>query len=197
MMSDRTGIHRYNHRIKPALVLIGLGNPGAQYERTRHNAGFVALDVLRDAFGEGEMVDKQKFNALVQEGRVGVVPILLVKPKTYMNLSGETVSKIAAFYKLDTTSQILILSDDIDLPLAELRFRERGGPGTHNGLKSIVDVCGEEFPRIRIGLGEPPSGTDLSGWVLSRMTEEEQTVITESLKNLPEIVREFVMGEQQ
>ena len=180
--------------MKPSLIIVGLGNPGKQYERTRHNAGYLAIEYLSEKFGEGDWQDKQKFDADIQEARIGVVPVLLVKPKTYMNLSGDSVRKIVEFFKLDVSTQVLILSDDSDLPLAELRFRESGGPGTHNGLKSIVDIYGEAFPRLRIGLGDPPAGSDLSGWVLSALTKEEQEALTAAYLRLPQMLEEFVMG---
>ncbi|MBT4119333.1 MAG: aminoacyl-tRNA hydrolase [Candidatus Peribacter sp.] len=181
--------------MKPSLVIFGLGNPGAQYERTRHNAGYLALDVLSKEFGQDEWQDKQKFDSFIQEARVGVAPVLLVKPKTFMNLSGDSVRKVVDFYKLDAATQILVLSDDIDIAPGELRLRMKGGPGTHNGLKSIVDGFGEDFPRIRIGLGGAPAGQDLSNWVLSTFMKEEIDTLSESFKELPKMIEEFVLGE--
>ncbi len=180
--------------MKPSLIIVGLGNPGKQYERTRHNAGYMALDVVSESYGEGEWQDKQKYDALVQEARVGVVPVLLMKPKTFMNLSGDAIRKAVEFFKLDPANQVLVLVDDIDIPLAELRLKKSGGPGTHNGLKSIVDIYGEEFPRLRIGLGEPPAGSDLSNWVLSTMTSGEKDSLEASFKEIPAMVEDFVMG---
>lgn len=181
--------------MKPSLVIFGLGNPGAQYERTRHNAGFLAVDVLSAEFGEGEWQDKQKFDAYIQEARIGIAPVLLVKPKTFMNLSGDAVRKVVEFYKIDAASQILVLSDDIDIGLGELRLRMSGGPGTHNGLKSIVDTYKEDFPRLRIGLGQAPAGQDLSSWVLSKLTAEEMETLHKSFEKLPEMVKDFVLEE--
>ena len=181
--------------MKPALVIFGLGNPGAQYEHTRHNAGFLALDILSKEFGQDEWQDKQKFDSFIQEARVGIAPVLLVKPKTFMNLSGEAVRKVVDFYKIDAASQVLVLSDDIDIPLGELRLRMKGGPGTHNGLKSIVDSFGEECPRIRIGLGQAPAGQDLSSWVLSKFMKEEIETLRESFVGLPKMIEGFVLGD--
>ena len=183
--------------MKPSLLLVGLGNPGAQYEQTRHNAGFRALDVLSDDFGVGEWSEKQKYLSMVQEGHVVTAPVFLAKPQTYMNRSGEAVQKLVTFFKLDPSQQLLVLSDDVDLPLGEIRLRRKGGPGTHNGLKSIVHVIGEEFLRIRIGLGSPPAGVDLAAWVLSVFSEEEAKVIDDALKDLPRIVREFVLDASE
>jgi len=179
--------------MKPSLVIIGLGNPGKSYDRTRHNAGFQAIDVLSAAFGEGEWVERQKFSSVMQEARMVTVPILLVKPTTFMNLSGDAIRKIVEFYKLNPAEQIMVVSDDIDLPLGELRFKKKGGPGTHNGLKSIVEIFGEDFPRIRIGLGKQPDQLDLAAWVLSVPSAEEQATLATSFAKIPEMVREYVM----
>lgn len=183
--------------MKPALVIIGLGNPGNNYERTRHNVGFLAVDYLSEQFGVGEWQHKQKFVADIQEARVGVVPVMLVKPTTYMNLSADAIRKIVDFYKLNTEEQIFIISDDIDIPLGEYRFRKKGGAGTHNGLKSIVEYCGEHFARLRVGIGPAPAKADLASWVLSALTTEEMTALKEVFTAFPEIVQQFIMEEIQ
>ncbi len=182
--------------MKPSLVVIGLGNPGASYARSRHNAGFRGIDVLSQAFGEGEWQERQKYASIVQEARMVTVPILLVKPQTFMNRSGEAVRKIVDFFKLDPAQQVLILSDDIDLPLGTVRLRRSGGPGTHNGLKSIVEQIGEGFPRLRIGLGSPAAGTDLATWVLSTTSPDEEKALNAVWEELPALVRKFVLGEE-
>lgn len=180
--------------MKPTLLLVGLGNPGATHERSRHNVGFQAIDALSEEYGEGEWQDKQKFSALVQEGRVVTVPVLLVKPQTYMNLSGDSIRKLVDFYKLDPANQLLVICDCVDLSLGEVRMRENGGPGTHNGLKSIVDTIGENFARLRIGLGEQPAGADLAAWVLSTPSPDEQAAYTKAFEGLPEVIKEYVMS---
>ena len=177
--------------MKPALIIVGLGNPGKAYEHTRHNTGFRAVEYLVKEIGEGKWAFKQKFNADICEARMVTIPILLVKPRTFINLSGESVQKILNFYKADA-SHIFVVSDDIDLPLGEVRYRTRGGPGTHNGMKSVVDTIGEEFPRIRLGLGSPPQGMDLSTWVLSQCTEEENKKLREAFKKIPDLLKEHV-----
>lgn len=183
--------------MKPSLLLVGLGNHGKEYVKTRHNLGFRAVDVLSEDFGMGDWAEKPKFLSRVQEGRVVTVPVLLVQPQTYMNRSGEAIAKLIDFYKLDPAENLLVFCDDIDLPLGELRLREKGGAGTHNGLKSIVQVLGENFPRIRIGLGAQPEGADLSTWVLSALPKEEAEEINGVLRSsLPEMVRDFVLGIQ-
>jgi peptidyl-tRNA hydrolase, PTH1 family len=181
--------------VKPALVIVGLGNPGDSYTRTRHNAGFRALDVLAQEWGEGEFVRKDTFESEILEGRIVTFPILLVKPQTFMNLSGDAVRKILDFYQLDPTKQLLVLSDDIDIELGDVRLRESGSAGTHNGLKSIVDQVGEEFPRLRIGIGPNPPTHDLSAWVLSRFSEEEEQKLGDILKGIPQKIHDFVLGD--
>ncbi len=181
--------------MKPHLLLVGLGNPGASYDRTRHNAGFAALDSLSENFGEGEWKPMQKFNAVTQEGRIVTAPILLVKPQTYMNLSGDSIVKLLRFYKLDAAKQLIVFTDDVDLPLGTIRFREKGGPGTHNGMKSIVDSIGEGFARIRLGIGPQPKSKDLAAWVLSKMTAADAKSLKIAIDQTPEIVRKFVLGE--
>ena len=144
------------------------------------------MDVLSDAFGEGEWKDGQKFLSLTQEARIVTFPVLLLKPQTYMNRSGEALRKCVDFYKLNPAEQLIVLCDDIDIPLGELRLRRSGGPGTHNGLKSVHEQFGEDFVRIRIGVGPNPPGADLSQWVLSVPPEEERTVLAETLRKLPD-----------
>jgi len=192
--------------MKPSLVIIGLGNPGASYEKTRHNVGFQAVETLVGEYGEGGLAphpngvsgagwkDKQKFRSSVCEGRIVTAPVLFAKPSTYMNRSGEAAQKFIDFYDLDPRKQLLVICDDVDLPLGELRLREKGGPGTHNGLKSLVDVFGEEFPRLRIGLGAQPTEADLANWVLSVPSKEEGKTLNEAIGKIPEMVKEFVIG---
>jgi PTH1 family peptidyl-tRNA hydrolase len=179
--------------MKPSLIIIGLGNPGKQYEETRHNAGFKAVDLLAKEFGTGEWEERQKFLSHVLEARIVTAPVLLVKPQTFMNRSGEAAKKLLDFYKVEP-KVVFVLSDDIDLPLGDLRFRESGGPGTHNGLKSVVDHIGENFPRLRIGIGGQKPGEDLSTYVLSKPPASEKAMIEDTIEKIPGMVREFVMG---
>ena len=180
--------------MKPSLIIIGLGNPGASYVQTRHNAGFQALDVLSEVFGTGGWKEQGKFEAVTQEARVVAVPVLLVKPQTFMNLSGQAARKIVDFYKLDPKHQVLVISDDIDLELGTIRVRQKGGPGTHNGMKSLVEQFGEEFARIRIGLGSRQTDEDLATWVLNVPPEEERLKLKKAYGTLAEMVKEFVLG---
>ena len=182
--------------MKPSLLIVGLGNPGEKYQETRHNTGFHALDALAEAYSTSRWSQKQKFLSVTMEGRVVAVPLLLIKPTTYMNRSGEAVRKLIDFYTLDPVSHLLVISDDIDLEPGILRLRTSGGPGTHNGLKSLVDQFGESFPRLRIGIGEQEPGEDLSAYVLSKPKEEEKKKIGEAITKVPGMVKEFVLGAQ-
>jgi len=179
--------------MKPSLVVIGLGNPGASYERTRHNAGFLAIDALSKECGQGEWKDVAKFQALTQEARIVTVPVLLVKPLTFMNLSGQSIRKIVDFYKLDASKQILVCCDEIDIPLGTYRLKHQGSPGTHNGLKSVAEQFGEAYPRLRIGVGPKPAGADLANWVLSTPSPADWKQLTGVIASLPQAVKEFVM----
>lgn len=186
--------------MKPSFIIVGLGNPGREHEGTRHNIGFQAVHLLAEKFGVSPWKQEQKFEAEVANARSAAASLLLVKPLTFMNRSGEAVQKLINFYKLDPATQLLVLCDDVDLPIGELRIRKVGGPGTHNGLRSIVDHLGESFPRIRIGIGSPTrsegsvqkAGKDLSFYVLSRPTAAEKKSLNEALTKVPEMVREFI-----
>lgn len=174
--------------MKPRFVIVGLGNPGKQYESTRHNVGYIAIDWLAKEFGAEEWKDSQKFLSEVADVTIDKVPTLLVKPKTFMNRSGEAIQKILTFYKLKP-ERLLVISDEIDLPPSTFRLKLSGGPGTHNGLKSIVDIFGEDFPRLRVGIGTQPPEQDLSAWILSGLTREEMNNLRHVLEHLPEVVK--------
>ncbi len=179
--------------MKPSLIIVGLGNPGKSYEKTRHNCGFRAVDVVAKNFGTGPWKDRPRFRASVAEGRILTSPILLIKPQTYMNASGETLQKLIDFYKLPTT-HVLVLCDDVDLPCGTVRLRKQGSAGTHNGLKSIVEQVGEGFPRLRIGIGPKPDGEDLAAWVLSVPSQSERKKIETAVQKIPETIMTFVLG---
>jgi len=160
-------------------IIIGLGNPGKKYEETRHNAGFMAIDKISDKWGIP--VQQAKFRALVGEGRIDGAKVLLVKPQTYMNLSGESVGEILRFYKL-TPEDILVIYDELDLPLGQLRLREKGSAGGHNGIKSLIQHLGtQEFKRIRIGISRPPQGMSVSDYVLGTFSAAERAQIEETV----------------
>lgn len=161
------------------IVIVGLGNPGNKFDNTKHNVGFDAIELL--AHRQDIKVTKIKFKALVGEGEIAGQRVLLVKPQTYMNLSGESVREIVDWYKVPM-SNVIIVYDDIDLPLGKIRVRPKGSSGTHNGMKSIIyQLQSDEFPRIRIGIGKPPANWDLADYVLSRFSEEERKLVNEGI----------------
>ena len=159
-------------------VIAGLGNPGKKYENTRHNMGFITVDQL--AIKHDIKVDKLKFKALVGEGRIADQKVLLVKPQTYMNLSGESIRQVMLFYKLDP-EKLIVIYDDIDIELGALRIRKFGSAGTHNGMKSVVyQLQSDRFPRIRIGIGSQKKG-DLVDFVIGGFSKEEVPVLEETV----------------
>ena len=162
-------------------LIVGLGNPGNQYENTRHNIGFMVLDALADKLDIP--VQRLKFKALTNTAVLGGQKILLVKPVTYMNLSGEAVRPAADFYKVPA-DHILVISDDTALPPGKLRIRKNGSAGGHNGLKSIIQQLGtDQFPRIRVGVGEKPHPDyDMADWVLGKFQGEDKKAIDAAVK---------------
>lgn len=162
---------KLNHRPIEWLI-VGLGNPGPKYKDTRHNVGFVVVDAL--AKSEGIRFNEGRAKAVVGRGNVEDVPVALVKPFTYMNLSGRAVSAVARFYKIPS-SHILVVYDDLDLPHASLRLRLKGGPGGHNGMKSVIQHLGtKEFPRVRIGIDRPTGRMPIEAYVLRKFSRDEQ-----------------------
>ncbi|SHH52704.1 aminoacyl-tRNA hydrolase [Tepidibacter thalassicus] len=160
-------------------VVVGLGNPGKQYENTRHNVGFNIIDII--AKNNSIDVKKIKHKALIGEGRIGNEKVLLVKPQTYMNLSGQSLLEIYKYYKLDPEN-IIVIYDDIDLDVGKIRIRKKGSAGTHNGMRSIVNnLKFDNFPRVRIGVSKPEKGQDLASFVLSKFRKEEVQILNETL----------------
>lgn len=158
-------------------LIVGLGNPGSKYELTRHNIGFLVVDQLADQFAEGSF--KSKGKALITEAKIGAEKVLLVKPQTFMNLSGQGIVPLANFYKIAPTD-IVVIYDDLDLDVGQIRLRPKGGSGGHNGIKSLIQLLGtENFPRLKIGIGRPPEGWQTADYVLSRFTDEEWSLIKE------------------
>ena len=161
-------------------LVVGLGNPGPKYEWTRHNVGFLVIDQLADR--ENLPVQRLKHKALTNTALIGGKPVLLMKPTTYMNLSGEAVGEAARFYKIPP-DRVLVISDDVSLPQGKLRVRRSGSAGGHNGLKNIIAHLGtQEFPRIKVGVGAPgQAGYDVVDWVIGRPLGEDQKVLMEAL----------------
>lgn len=168
-------------------LIVGLGNPGQQYARTRHNIGFMVIDYLSEKLGV--KVDKIKFKSLIGEGFVGTEKIVLAKPQTYMNLSGEAVLDLIQWYKAEPCD-LLVIYDDMDLPLGKLRLRLKGSAGGHNGMKSIIHLIqSDSFPRLRIGIGRPKNdNVESVNHVLGRFGEEEDLIMTGAVKQAGETV---------
>ncbi len=171
-----------------SVIIAGLGNPGAQYAKTRHNVGFVAIDYIADKLGV--RIDRAKFHALVTEAKIGEVRVLLMKPETFMNNSGVAIGEAAAFYKIPP-ERVIILHDEISFDPGIIRIRRKGSAGGHNGLKSIIaHLASEEFPRVKIGVGKKPSPDyDLADWVLGKMPKADEDNIDARHEDIFDAVR--------
>lgn len=172
-------------------IIAGLGNPGKKYENTRHNIGFIALDYMSALFDI--KVNKIKHKAIVGEGKIEGERVMLVKPQTFMNLSGESVREIADYYKVPVEN-IIIIYDDISLEPGSVRIRKKGSDGGHNGIKSIIyQLNSDAFPRIKLGVGAKPPGYDLADWVLAKFTDDDIKIMSKSVetaaKAVPEIIK--------
>lgn len=170
-------------------VVVGLGNPGKQYQQTRHNVGFDAIDVLSEKLDI--RVDKIKYKAIIGEGQYQGEKIMLVKPQTYMNLSGESVLRICQYYNLPT-EKLIVVFDDIDTDLGKLRIRKKGSGGTHNGMRNIIYLLQkDDFPRVRIGIGKPERG-DLKDFVLRRFSQDEKILMKDTISRAADAVLAIV-----
>ena len=164
-------------------IIVGLGNPGRQYENTRHNAGFIAMDYIADNLGV--KINKIKFKSTVGEANIAGKRCLLMKPSTFMNLSGQAVTEAMNFYKIPP-QRTVIMSDDISLDVGTIRIRRKGSDGGQKGLQNIIYLSGsDEFPRVKIGIGKKPHPEyDLKDWVLSRFTDKDKKLISERLPDI-------------
>ena len=159
-------------------VIVGLGNPGKKYENTRHNMGFLTIDLLAEEYDI--KVDKLKFKSLVGEGRIAGQRVLLMKPQTYMNLSGEAVREAISFYKIEP-EELIVIYDDIDIPTGTFRIRKKGSAGTHNGMRSVVhQIQSDQFPRIRVGIGSEKK-VDLINYVTGVVSKGEKELLEDAL----------------
>ena len=157
-------------------IIVGLGNPSAQYAGTRHNVGFEVIDILADRFDIA--TDYIKHKAVCGKGTIEGNKVLLAKPVTYMNLSGDSVRQLVSYYKIDIPTELIVVYDDINLPPGKIRIRRSGSAGGHNGMKSIIsDLSTDEFMRVRIGVGDKPKGHDLAGYVLGQFSKDEQEIM--------------------
>jgi PTH1 family peptidyl-tRNA hydrolase len=171
-------------------IIVGLGNPTSKYDGTRHNIGFDVITRMSDDYNIPLDINKHK--AICGSGYIEGEKVILAKPQTYMNLSGESVRALADFYKVDSDN-IIVIYDDISLDVGKLRIRTKGSAGGHNGIKSIIAHLGtESFPRIKVGVGDKPAGWDLADYVLSRFTKEEDETIKDSLKKSSVAVKTII-----
>lgn len=175
-------------------IIVGLGNPDSKYQNTRHNAGFLAID--RIAEKTSISVDRMKYKSLVGTGEINGKKVLLMKPQTYMNNSGEAVQEAMNFYKIPI-EKVLVIFDDISLDVGKMRIRRKGSDGGHNGIKSIVQLCGSEnFPRVKVGVGKKPHPAyDLADWVLSRFTDKEREDLSPVFDNSYEAAKLFLENQ--
>jgi PTH1 family peptidyl-tRNA hydrolase len=160
-----------NKKEKTKFLVVGLGNPGSKYEYTRHNAGFMVLDYIAKILKI--KINVSKFKSLFSAAKIGKEDVILLKPKTFMNLSGESVFECMQYYNI-SPERLIVIFDDVSLDIGTIRIRRSGSSGGHNGVKSIINLIGtDNFPRIKIGVGEKPDRWDLPSWVLSRFSESE------------------------
>ena len=171
-------------------LIVGLGNPEEEYARTRHNMGFDTINKISEKYNIN--LNKSKFNSLYGTGIIEGEKVILVKPQTYMNLSGNAVRDFMNFYKL-SSEDIIIIYDDLDIEPGIIKIRKKGGPGTHNGMKSVVhEIQTEDFPRIRIGIGNPEYKNDLLNFILTRIPEEEYKILQDAQEKAVKAIIEII-----
>lgn len=172
-------------------LIAGLGNPDKKYEKTRHNIGFDTVDALAEKYNIS--ITEKKHKALCGSGVIEGVKVILAKPQTYMNLSGESIAEIVNFYKLDPESEMLIIFDDISLAPGNIRVRKKGSAGGHNGIKSIISSVGtSNFMRIKVGVGEKPQGWDLADHVLGRFSSGDRKLVDEAIEFAADAVEKII-----
>ncbi|MBO7358003.1 MAG: aminoacyl-tRNA hydrolase [Lachnospiraceae bacterium] len=175
-------------------IIAGLGNPGKEYENTRHNAGFMAIDALADAYNIS--VSEKKHKGLIGKGVIEGHKVVLVKPQTFMNLSGECLRPVCDYYKADPATELIVIYDDINLSVGGIRVRKKGSAGGHNGMKSIIaNMDTEDFHRVRVGVGEKPPRMDLADWVLGHFKKEDAEPLKEAIDKAKEAVLLLLNGE--
>ena len=170
-------------------LIVGLGNPGRAHAFNRHNVGFMAVDKL--ALRAGIDLRRVQSKAIVGNGRLADRPVILAKPQTFMNLSGEAVGALAGYYRIPPAA-ILVVYDELDIPFGVIRLREKGGAGGHNGMRSLIQHLGNEFPRLRLGIGRPPGRMDAAAFVLQDFGRDELPLVSEMLTTAGEAIESFV-----
>ena len=175
-------------------IIAGLGNPTKQYEGTRHNVGFEVIDRISEKYNID--VDAKKHRALIGKGIIQGQKVILAKPQTYMNLSGESIHELVDYFKVDPKEELLVIYDDISLDVGQLRIRKKGSAGGHNGIKNIIANLGTDvFPRIKIGVGEKPKKYDLADYVLGHFSKEDRELMEEGYDRADHAVGMILNGE--
>ena len=175
-------------------IIVGLGNPSKEYEGTRHNAGFEVIERISDKYNIS--VDTKKHRALIGKGIIEGQKVILAKPQTFMNLSGESVRSLLDYYKVDEEQELIVIYDDISLDNGQIRIRAKGSAGGHNGIKNIIaHLGGQVFPRVKVGVGEKPSKYDLADYVLGHFSKEEQVLMDEGYAHAIHAVEMILEGD--
>ena len=175
-------------------IIAGLGNPDRQYEGTRHNAGFDVIDRIADKYNIS--IDGRKHRAYIGKGIINGQKVILAKPQTYMNLSGESILSLVDYYKIDEETELLVIYDDISLDVGQIRIRARGSAGGHNGMKNLIAHLGTQvFPRIKVGVGEKPKGYDLADYVLGHFSKAERELMDEGYDHAVRAAEMIIAGE--
>jgi PTH1 family peptidyl-tRNA hydrolase len=175
-------------------LIVGLGNPGRQYCFSRHNLGFRLIDRLSQVCGIP--IDKKKFHAVYGKGHIHQVPVVLAKPMAYMNMSGPPIHQLARYFNIDVTD-VLVIHDDIDFPFGTIKFKKKGGHAGHNGVRSLIESFGSgAFPRIRIGIGRPGSGGEVTDYVLGRFDPQQEAVLDEVVSKAQKAVEAIILNRK-
>ena len=171
-------------------LIVGLGNPENEYSHTRHNMGFDVINKIAE--NNNITINKNKFKGLYETGTIQGKKVILLKPQTYMNLSGESIKEIVDFYKIKN-EEIVIIYDDIDVEKGKIKIRKKGGPGSHNGMKSVIEkLQTTDFSRIRVGIGQPEFKSDMINYVIGKVPEEEQKILEQGVQKAAEAVEEII-----
>ena len=174
-------------------IIVGLGNPEKKYDNTRHNVGFINIDKIADKYGIDIL--ENKFKALIGKGVINGHKVILVKPLTYMNLSGESVREVVDYFKVDAQTEVCIIYDDTSMDVGKIRIRKKGSAGGHNGIKSIISHLGSDtFVRVKVGIGEKPPKYDLADYVLGHFTDDERKIIDDTADKVSEAIKMLVEG---
>jgi len=184
-LSDWEMIDQHNR-----MLLVGLGNPGKKYENNRHNLGFMAVDRLANAYQIP--MNRVQHKSIIGQGQIAETSVIIAKPQTYMNDSGTAVGSLARYYKI-SDQQVLVIFDELDLPFGMIRLRKKGGAGGHNGMKSIIQNMGQDFPRLRIGIGRPPGRMDPASFVLKDFHPDELPEVDEILERTRKAIESFIV----